>query len=283
MVVAPVHFRRRNRNSLTFRRFFGNNKWAFMRKKQAVFLKKHKNQSGLDIDAFLRNAPRIAGVIVGSLSLAPVKRAVRLGADVIEVRVDTFAKRDPARLASGLAKIRSDKSTSRTPVILTVRSLDEGGKFSLTESERLALFTALIPFADIVDIELSSGRLLKDVLNLTKKHGAKLIVSYHDFDSTPRASALRQIIKKGRAAGADYVKIAAFARNSAQMRRLVGLLAADDDLIIIAMGGYGRPSRIFFPIIGSLLTYGSTTEQTAPGQMTLAEIRIAWRLCGIGI
>lgn len=236
-----------------------------------------------NIDAFLHCAPRIAGVIAGGLSLASVKKAVRLGADIIELRVDTFAKleRDPARLAGVLARIRSDKAAGRVPLLLTIRSFKEGGKARMTEAERLTLFTALMPFADLVDIELSSSRLLKDVVNLSKKNGAGLIVSYHNFTSTPGVSALRQIIRKGRAAGADYVKIAANAPERASLRRLAGLLIAEDGLIVIAMGDYGKPSRLFFPLLGSLVIYGSVTAATAPGQMTVAAIRNGFKLFGI--
>lgn len=246
-------------------------------------MKRLINKRKPDIDSFLHGAPRVAGVIAGSLSLASVKKAVRLGADIIEVRVDTFAKRDPAQLADCLKKIKADSGLSRTPILLTIRSVKEGGRLPLTDGERLALFTTLMPFADLVDIELSSGRLLKDVLDLKKRHGTKLIVSYHNFASTPGAGALRQIIKKGRAAGADYVKIAAAAKGSASVKRLAGLLTTDSGLIVIAMGDYGRPSRVFFPFIGSLLTYGSVAASTAPGQMTVTEIRKRWKLLDIRV
>lgn len=244
-------------------------------------MKRLKNRTKPNIDSFLRHAPRVAGVIAGSLSVAAVKKAVRLGADIIEVRVDTFAKRDPARLADCLMKIKADSAASQAPILLTIRSVKEGGKLPLTDGERLALFTTLMPFADLVDIELSSGRLLKDVLNLKKRHGVKLIVSYHNFASTPESAALRHIIKKGRAAGADYVKIAAAANDGAAVKRLTGLLTAQSGLIIIAMGDYGSPSRVFFPLIGSLLTYGSITASTAPGQMAATEIKKSWKLSGI--
>lgn len=234
-----------------------------------------------DIDSFLLSAPRVAGVIAGSLSLATVKKAIRLGADLIEVRIDTFENREPALLADILSKIKSDKAASRTPILLTVRSVKEGGKIHLTDKERLALLTALMPYADLIDIELSSGRLLKDVINLKKKRQTKLIVSYHNFTSTPGLAGLRQIIKKGRAAGADYVKIAATANDKSSVKRLAGLLTAADGLIIIAMGDYGRPSRAFFPLIGSLITFGSISTSTAPGQMSVSEIKKSWKFLGI--
>ncbi|MBI5885402.1 MAG: type I 3-dehydroquinate dehydratase [Deltaproteobacteria bacterium] len=246
-------------------------------------MRKEKSRPVTNIDSFLHNAPRIAGVITGGLSLASIRKAVKLGADMIEVRVDTFTRqeRNPARLAAVLAKIRSDKSVGRLPILLTIRSVKEGGKARVDDAERLELFTMLMPFADLVDIELSSGRLLKDVVRLKKKAGTGLIASYHNFTSTPGLSALRRIIKKGRAAGADYVKIAACAPERASLRRLAGLLVEDNGLIVIGMGAFAAPSRVFFPLLGSLVTYGSVTAATAPGQMNVAGIRKGFKLCGI--
>ncbi|OGQ53125.1 MAG: type I 3-dehydroquinate dehydratase [Deltaproteobacteria bacterium RIFCSPLOWO2_02_FULL_53_8] len=244
-------------------------------------MKRLTKKRGQDIDLFLHNAPRIAGVIAGGLSVASVKKAARLGADLIEVRVDALVNRDPARLIERFKEIKADAVASRVPILLTVRSVKEGGRLPLTDGERLALFTTLMPFADLVDIELSSHRLLKDVLKSAKKSGTRLIVSYHNFVSTPGHAALSRIIKKGREAGAQYVKIAAVANDRATLKRLAGLLTTEDRLIVIAMGDYGRPSRIFFPLLGSALTYGSIADSTAPGQMTVDEIKKSWKLIGL--
>ena len=39
------------------------------------------------------------------------------------------------------------------------------------------------------------------------------------------------------------------------------------------MGGLGAISRLVFPIAGSLLTYAHVGRPTAPGQLTVAELR----------
>lgn len=238
------------------------------------------NPAQRDIDAFLRARPRIAGVIVDGLKLAAAKKAVRLGADVIELRVDTFRKTDSA-LVDSIKAIRADKSLARVPLLLTIRSLKEGGKTAITDKKRHELYAALMPLCDIVDIELSSGRILKDVINLANKAGKRVIVSYHNFASAPKAKKLRSIIKDSRATGADYVKIAAIAHGREDIKRLAGLLVEDDALIVIAMGERGRPSRVFFPLLGSLLTYGSVADATAPGQMTVGNIKKAWKPYGV--
>jgi len=224
----------------------------------------------------LGGRPRVAAVITGKVDPRTVKKASSAGADLMEVRVDTLDERDPGRLANDFALLAELTAEKKIPIILTVRSAGEGGAVRMGDAERLALFSALIPLTDIVDIELSSGRILADVVAIARSHRKKVIVSYHNFRSTPAVSRLADIVSRARSAGADIVKIAAMPRAGADLRRLAGLLVDSTDLIVIAMGGLGAPSRVLFPYLGSLVTYASVGASTAPGQMGLAELRKAF-------
>lgn len=212
-------------------------------------------------------SPRAAAVITGALDKRAVTRAVREGADLIEVRVDTFADRSLPALKAAFE--RALCTAPALPVILTVRSAREGGRYPIPDRVRAEIFEALLPFADLVDIELSSVKSLRSVMDLAVRRGKKVIVSYHNFKSTPVELRLRAIVEKARASGAHIVKIAAMARGRADFRRLAGLLAGSKGLIVIAMGPVGGPSRVFFPLLGSLVTYGSLGDETAPGQLPL--------------
>lgn len=215
--------------------------------------------------------PNVAAVVVDGLSPAIVRKALSIGADLIELRVDTFADRKAETLISSLSGLRL--KFPRLPIILTVRSKDEGGKYAISDSGRRAIFEALMPYVDIVDVELSSSAILKYIVGCARERSKKVIISHHNFKTTPSVKALNGIIARGERAGADIVKIAAFARGTEDLGVLAGLLAGRDNLIVIAMGAYGRASRVFFPMIGSLVTYGSITNATAPGQLTLKEIK----------
>ncbi|MEK7773226.1 MAG: type I 3-dehydroquinate dehydratase [Deltaproteobacteria bacterium] len=208
-------------------------------------------------------------MIVDGVKSGILKKALLGGADCLEVRVDTFAVREIEALKEGIGKLRKGAGV---PLIITVRSGKEGGKHSIPDVRRAEIFKALMPFADIVDIELRSGGILEDVINYAKKNGKGVIVSYHNFKTTPGLDTLNALIKKARSSGADVVKIAAFVRGMEDIRRLASVLTGSDGLIVIAMGKYGASSRIFFPMLGSLLTYGSITDETAPGQLPLKSI-----------
>jgi len=217
---------------------------------------------------FLLKTPAIAAVVTGSIKPRLIKKAKAQGASLIEIRLDTFDKRDLAQLRQEIEAVKA----LDLRVLLTVRSKKEGGKLTITAKERGALFTGLVTAVDMVDIELSSGPFAKEIAALARKKRKKTIVSFHNFKVTPSEARLEKVIKEARTIGADIVKIAAFATGKEDVRRLARTLLAHNDVIIIAMGRIGQSSRVTFPLLGSLVTYGSIGEPTAPGQMPIKEL-----------
>lgn len=226
----------------------------------------------------LKPSPAAAGVIIGKINNRGVAKAVLQGADILEIRLDTFDDLTDAGVRKGLKRL---KELTSLPILLTLRSKKEGGAADISDKERLHIISAAIGYADIVDIELGARSIKESVIDLAHKNGKRVIVSYHDFKATPGLKALRDIIDRARSAGADLVKIAAFAKKKEDVKRLAGLLIDSNDLVIIAMGPIGAPSRIFFPVLGSRITYGSVTGKTAPGQISLKEIKKEFNRYGI--
>lgn len=219
------------------------------------------------------SAPRVAGVIVDGVGKGTIRKALSAGADLLELRIDTFRQRDPQKLVRDLERLKAVEGARSIELVITVRSKAEGGLYTIAGKKRLEIFQALMPFADYVDIELSSGTILKDVVRSAGRRKTKVIVSYHNFRSTPGPDRLRAVITKARASGADIVKIATFARQRADLRTLAQVLLGGTDLIVIAMGPLGASTRVFFPVLGSLLCYGYVTGSTAPGQLPVRTIR----------
>lgn len=209
--------------------------------------------------------PRIAAVILDGKDRKAIVAAKRDGADLLELRIDCFKRHD----TDYIRKIIKDVRAEKLPVIATIRSKAEGGKRNLKDGERLRIFKAIMPLVDAIDIELSSKRILKDVIKEAHRFKKRVIVSYHSFRNTPAEGQLSAIIKNSRKAGGDIVKIAAFAKDKRDITRLASLTASHNDIITIAMGRLGIVSRLFFPMLGSLLAYCSVTKSSAPGQMPL--------------
>ncbi len=227
----------------------------------------------------LGKAPLVCGVIVKSIDFTGVNRALKAGADLIEVRLDTFSKRGITDIAEPLKRLKA----KGVPLLLTIRSSKEGGtggKGRLTSAERLALFIELMPLVDAVDIELSSVGIIKKVVKAARGKKKRVIVSFHDFKATPGREKLLRIIKEARGAGADIVKIASSVKGKVELSRLAGLLTDNKDLIVIGMGRKGSASRVFFPILGSLITYSGITGTNAPGQLSIAVLRREFKSYG---
>jgi len=188
--------------------------------------------------------------------------------DLVEFRIDLFASIDIHPFVGGAGLM------NQTPTILTIRSKREGGGFQGSESKRLLLFKKIMPHVSAVDIELSSDAILGDVVSNAHDAKKKVIISFHDFNKTPSLVALNRVLKGAKVAGADIVKVAAFAKDHKDIQKLARFTVehADQHIVTIAMGEVGALSRLFFPALGSLLTYTFYGDKTAPGQIDCQEL-----------
>jgi len=216
----------------------------------------------------LETRPRVAVPFADAPTRAEVLLLAQQGLDVAELRVDRFARVDAASVLASLDVFAG------VPLLATIRSAAEGGGWKGTEADRLALFRALIPRVDAVDVEIAS-EIARDVIDAARGAGKLAIASFHDFAKTPSAEALADVVARGRALGADVVKIATAVANRSDVRSLARLLvdASDIGLIAIGMGDAGVATRVLFPALGSLLTYAHGGNATAPGQIPLVEMQ----------
>ena len=216
----------------------------------------------------LHQLPQIAVTITDQEHNAAIQS---LRIDVLEIRVDLFRRLDP----DYVQKIVREKRKTGIPLILTVRnSKSEGGRKKISDSLKLKIFTECVPLVDALDIELRSP-LCREIILLAKRNKKSNIISFHDFKKTPPDSLLENLFKKAKAAGADVVKIAAQARSTEDVHRLLlfTLKHRHDDIITMSLGRLGSISRLVFPSAGSLLTYSYIGKPAAPGQIALPQLR----------
>lgn len=212
--------------------------------------------------------PRVAVALSDTDVRDDAKRVAPL-VDVFELRIDRFARHQPDYVAQVVGVARG----LSVPLLATVRDPREGGEASLSDAERLALFRVITPWVDAVDIELDAA-IRPDVVALCQQAGKPVVVSMHDFAATPPQEALISAVRAAKAAGADVVKLATTVATRADAERLLDVLRAHRDahLIVIGMGVEGLLSRVFFPLFGSLLTWGFLNTVGAPGQLPVAEL-----------
>jgi 3-dehydroquinate dehydratase-1 len=188
-------------------------------------------------------------------------RKIRPGeVDLLEIRVDNFAA-DPAPLLAALPKLR-------VPLIVTVRHPAEGGANDLSFARRRELYGQFLPHAAFIDLELRSLEKLADVVAAARRSGVKIIASTHNFRTTPSTATLQQAIRRANAAGVDICKLAARAEIPANLGRLLALLARPQPLplSVMAMGKFGKISRLLLAQAGSILNYGYLDRPNASGQ-----------------
>ena len=218
----------------------------------------------------LGKTPAIAVTLSGRESLASIRKAKRLGANLLELRIDRFPK---SHSDSTLKKVRSFRKAG-LPLIATIRSKKEGGGSSLSEAARLELFKKILPAVDAIDLELSSPVLVKALTPRAHRLGKRVILSYHNFRSTPSNGALVQKIDQGKRRGGDLVKIAVTPKKTADVARLLVLASKQraKNVVAISMGKLGAPSRVLAPLFGSPLTYASLGKAQAPGQLSVQQL-----------
>jgi 3-dehydroquinate dehydratase-1 len=211
--------------------------------------------------------PQIVAAVHSAESLRAALR-VRPGVvDLLELRVDHFAA-EPSPLLRAAPRLPA-------PLIVTARHPAEGGQNQLTTTRRRELYAQFLPFAAFVDVELRSARALATTIATAREAGVRVILSAHDFRATPSAARLSEIIRRTAAAGADVCKIATRADTPAALGRLLALFnkPAPLPLAVMAMGRFGKVSRLLFAQSGSVLNYGYLAAANAPGQWPATELR----------
>jgi 3-dehydroquinate dehydratase type I len=103
--------------------------------------------------------------------------------DLVEARVDLFAQQSLDGCAHDCARLEA----SGTPVILTIRTTAQGGRFAGSDAARRSAFLAAIAAGQASWVDIENDATIVDDLAATiaGRAGARLIVSHHDFARTP--------------------------------------------------------------------------------------------------
>jgi len=190
--------------------------------------------------------------------LESAKKAVDLGADIIEFRIDALEDPDTDEIQNIIAEIDH-------PLIATNRVKSEGGFFNGSEEERISILIKAAKYADIVDIELQTGTELQEKVIKASK---STIVSYHDFKKTPTFKELWDVVVKEKEIG-DIAKFAVMPNNTGDTLTVLKVLSKVSNTIGIAMGDIGKYTRVVSPIFGSPITFASIGNESAPGQLDI--------------
>lgn len=200
--------------------------------------------------------------------------------DFLEFRLDLL--KQPQTAASALEQFL--RSSPHTMAIATCRRQACGGGFKGTvEAELAILKSAAKSGCGLVDLELQSAERLGEagVADLRRQSG--LVLSYHDFKTTP---ALAPLLARLRRFDADFYKLVPTAtvwKHNLDLLRALETEAAGrslENLVAFCMGEAGLPSRLLSLRAGTAFTFGALAagDVTAPGQPTLDDLRNLYRV-----
>lgn len=227
------------------------------------------------VDGLDGRAPVLAVAVTDRAEVAGVaRRAAAAGAGALELRVEALLapEADVAADAADLARTAAGDPPDALPVVVTVRSRAEGGVGDLSDADRLAAYTAALPWATAVDVDVRSA-IAAEVVARAHAADVAVLVSIHDYAATPPAADLLAVCDRARALGADVVKISTAATGPDDVRTLAAVclaLAGTTPFCVMAMGPQGTASRVAFPALGSSVAYTFLGAPSAPGQLDCA-------------
>jgi 3-dehydroquinate dehydratase / shikimate dehydrogenase len=193
------------------------------------------------------------------LGMVDLVNAGRLGADLLEIRLDRYKE---------LPDLRSLLAAKPKPVILSCRRKEEGGDWHGTEEERLALLRqCIVAGADYVEIEWEAADQIRPF------PGSKRILSYTNVSETPHdlADTHAEMLAKS----PDVVKLVTRPSSPEEAWPLVPILAkARTPTVLVGLGKLDVMLAVLGKKLGSPWTYAALEHgmESYPGQPTISDL-----------
>jgi 3-dehydroquinate dehydratase/shikimate dehydrogenase len=162
-----------------------------------------------------------------------------------------------------------------TIFVATCRRREGGGKFPGDAEQELYWLTQAREAGCLwCDLEMETYRDLPEGFVREYPLPKRILLSIHDFDRTANLPGKIAVAQHGMV---DAVKIAANARTISDSVRLLRLARCSKNFVAVSMGEMGLPARILALREGSALMYAPVAEATAPGQVSLKEMKHLYR------
>ena len=200
-----------------------------------------------------------------------LRRALR-ETPTIELRLD-WLKNDAERRRF-LVWLRRSRPR-RAVLIATCRRREGGGLFAGSVQDELSwLAQAAAAGCLWCDLEVESLRKLPR--NSIRQYSLprRILLSVHDFQHMPPLGPALETRWRGEV---DAIKVAGAARTIADSAGLLRFAARLRNCVAVPMGEAGLPARLLALREGSALAYAPVSAATAPGQVSLQEMKHLYR------
>lgn len=233
---------------------------------------------------FGQGQPKLCVPIAGRTMeeiLARAEEAKAARADLAEWRADWYqAAREKEDLEAILEELR--KAMGNLPLLVTFRTKAEGGEQEISLEEYGKFLESVLASgkADMLDVELFMGEeFFQAICRKAHKAGVLVVGSSHDFQKTPPREEMVERLCRMQDLGADFLKLAVMPANPGDVLSLLEATwemeekYARQPVITMSMGGKGLISRLSGELFGSVLTFGSAGQASAPGQIGAEKLR----------
>ena len=190
----------------------------------------------------------------------------------VELRLD-WLKNDSER-RHFLSWLRRNRPR-RAVLIATCRRREGGGLFAGSVHNELR-WLAQAGDAGCLWCDLEVETVHKLARSSLRKYGLprRILLSLHDFRRMPPLRAALGARWRGQV---DAIKVAAAARTIADSARLLRFPAMSRNCVAVPMGEIGLPARLLALREGSALAYAPVSAATAPGQVSLQDMKHLYR------
>lgn len=205
---------------------------------------------------------------------AQLQRAVPQ-ARTIELRLDWLSS--DGEIDRFLRKIEASRSSHRgVTLIATCRRRAAGGRYHGTVAAQLVhLADAIRAGCAWYDLEIETMRQCPTELIEVLLGDGRRLASAHFFQRMPRN--LPRVAAELRRGGPDAIKIAAHCDSLAGSRKLLDFARKQRDIVAIPMGDVALPARVLALRGRNSFAYAPVENATAPGQVSLADIKDVYR------
>lgn len=224
--------------------------------------------------------------------LEEAKSAAQQPCDMVEWRADYILDAMSGIVLSEVCRrlkllLREIKKLTEKPLIFTIRTKMEGGMIDLKNEGYFYINKVIAEtgLADFIDIEafdepgVIPEKEIRDFVEIAHENDTYVLLSNHDFEATPDQQELFTRLFVMQELGADVMKLAVMPNSREDVMSLLEVAAtmnahyAEIPIIAISMGELGTNTRICGGDFGSVVTFASGREASAPGQISAEQMK----------
>jgi 3-dehydroquinate dehydratase I len=219
------------------------------------------------LELLKKSAPLLVASLDGDDLPYLLEQARTERADIVEIRLDIWGNFFREEMLEKMARFRDRVGI---PMLVSFRG---GHPFPAWWQP---VHWRALGHASLVDVEWNPKYPWRDIIRNVKKFNLGLMISHHDYQTTPSSRNLIKIARSAYAKKADIVKIATRTKTEADVRTLLEIntaFARKKLMTVMGMGPLGTLSRLVGPLFHACLLYGYIGTPTASGQLPYRELQ----------